>query len=235
VLLLRKQEVAGEGEGDARQLAEIAAERSEIRASLRVLIDQLNAHDERVAELDAIAPSEDTAAESEEGEVMVDCMSCGREIALARAARHFLQCFRKVESELSFAGKLAVYLPECPVPAFCNHYNRDTRTYCGRFAALCPEHGDNGKLRTGKAAICGYRSPGASTLCHLDTRHCPQVTRRKERKYIQGKIKEKRKERGGERKPKRKKERERERERENGRKENRRGRTFCNESPPHEN
>lgn len=161
-------------EEDEQQWEERQNTRQDIKVALTSLVQEQQAHEAYMSSLDDVQ-FDLQELEEEEAEVVVDCMSCGREIPFLRAARHFGQCFRKIEAELSFSSKTPTELPGCPVKAFCNHFFRDTRSYCSRFAAVCPEHGDFSKLEVAQpGVVCGFLNLKTKVPCRREGRRCPQ-------------------------------------------------------------
>ena len=80
------------------------------------------------------------------------------------------------DSRLQVCAPKPTEVPNCPVPAFCNTFDKSTKQYCRRYHALCPEHDLATKFKVGKAtATCGYplpRSAGDGDVCRKKKGTC---------------------------------------------------------------
>lgn len=79
------------------------------------------------------------------------CVSCGKDVPSKTAIRHMESCFNKFEAQTSYGSMHPTQIEGYQM--VCDFYNPDTRTYCKRLRAICPEHTKDKVV--GDTDLCG--------------------------------------------------------------------------------
>lgn len=167
---------------DEKLLTKLEEERHQTEETIKKLAQQ---REVTLAEIKAASEIDLSSAQGEfavESDAVVQCPMCTREQPLAAAAKHMPQCFRQIESKMSLSGPEESNLPELPFAAFCNHYDKQTRSFCKRIRDVCIEHDPGRKLaKGGLSKVCGCpmdgineKSPEDSEvkICMLPAKQC---------------------------------------------------------------
>jgi len=100
--------------------------------------------------------SKAAAAESDDPETSVYCVTCGNETSMKNAVKHFSKCFSKYESQTSYGSSFKAMNNLYNI--FCDTYNKTNRTYCKRLRVICPEHSKDEKVEAHEVCGCPLQS-----------------------------------------------------------------------------
>ncbi|CAL4163111.1 unnamed protein product, partial [Meganyctiphanes norvegica] len=137
---------------DIRQLEKIRKEQQEAHKILQQLdlkhkdLDMLLSRGKSIT----IDPKADIDFDDETSEAsVVYCITCGHEVTMKRALKHFESCFNKLESQTTFGSMYKTRIEGNNM--FCDAYTNGT--YCKRLRVMCPEHSKEPKVLD--TEVCG--------------------------------------------------------------------------------
>lgn len=137
---------------DIRQLEKIRKDQQEAHQILQKLdlkhkdMDVLMARGKNIT----IDPKATNDFDDEISEAaVIYCVTCGHEVLMKRALKHFESCFNKLESQTTFGSMYKTRIEGNNM--FCDAYSNGT--YCKRLRVMCPEHSKEPKVLD--TEVCG--------------------------------------------------------------------------------
>ncbi len=87
-------------------------------------------------------------------------MTCGSLHTEKFALKHMDKCFNKIESQAFFGSFFKTHIDGKSM--FCDWYNPQTKMYCKRLKAICPEHEKEKKVNDDE--VCGCPLPNSANI-----------------------------------------------------------------------
>lgn len=150
-----------------------------VNSRVEELMAERNLHQRNIDHAKTLTPQERNDSENIDGDPSSEstrftCFLCPhKEGPPKMILTHMIKCSRKQEQEVSICAPKPTEVPNCPINAFCNAFDRSTKQYCRRYHALCPEHNATKKFKLGKASsVCGYPSTADGSVCLLTKGEC---------------------------------------------------------------